>query len=43
MLHRTAQKDICHLSNKFVDKIINILEYSLYWDAKKRIWKVGVS
>ncbi len=27
---------LCHLSNKFVDKIIKILEYSLHRDAKKR-------
>ncbi len=34
---------LCHLYNKFVDKIIKILEYSLYWDAKKCIcksWKI---
>ncbi len=26
---------LCNLSNKFIDKIIKILEYSLYWGAKK--------
>ncbi len=28
---------VCHLSNKFVDKIIKMIEYSLYWDAKKHV------
>ncbi len=28
---------LCHLSNKFVDRIIKISEYSSYRDAKKRI------
>ncbi len=32
---------LCHLSDKFVDKTIKILESSSYSDAKKHIGKVG--
>ncbi len=26
----STKRHLCHLSNKFIDKIIKILEYSLY-------------
>ncbi len=33
----STEGHLCHLSDKFVDKIIKLLEYALYRDAKKRI------